>query len=567
MKKLLLILGLLITSFASNAQWYNQPYYNAHNYGNEFGKLQIDSTFTLLLLDTNNLYTGTGHYPFILRLNSADSNLYLYNGLNWKKVGGSSATPTLDQVLTTGNTSTHGITLTGSSGNISAQGISGTSFTQTSSSTANQFPGGLQTQFINVKGTGATFQYQFLPNPNISRNTNYYFGVQSNLVDTIVTDTRLLNDTLSGSGTNALLMTTAGTNTKLSTITLDKAIQNGPNTARTPDFINGFTVNTPTADGAPRCYLTINGGVNIYDTATGSTKVGPFGGEYGAGNANNTIFGYNIQVHSEQYASLFGYHAGQNISGQSYNSGFGWIALENVSGPRNNGFGVGACDACGTDNCGFGYDAGAYNTGINKSIFIGNKAGYNLGHGVPNIDGMFVIDCSAGNGYNSFLIGNGAADGGGNITSTSYLARNYSLDSLYGKTVYYDKVGTQGEGLVPIYAYNKITGQTSAGNITTYTTTADGVFEVSGYLAVIAVATDVIKYQVSYTDENNNARTQDFYPQGTTTATIAATGSYPYSSMQIWVKASTVITLKTFLTNSSGSITFDACGSIKQIGK
>ena len=377
-------------------------------------------------------------------------------------------------------------------------------------------------------------------------------------------------DTVGGSGygsTLPLIVTSAGLTTGLNGVTLDKVIINNPNTTHVPDFINGLTAGTPNADAAPRVKLTVNGTISVYDSITNSVLVGAFGGEYGAGNHGNTVLGYNIQIHSEQYATLIGYNAGHNISGQSYNTCVGWIAGENLSGARNCVLGVGACDACKTDNIAMGYDAGAYNNGISNSIFLGNKAGYNLGNGVPNTDGMFVVDCSAGNGFNSFLVGNGTADGGGNIQASSYLRRNYAKDSLWGTTVWYDQTATQGKGLIPIYAYAKLTGQTAATNITTYTTAVDGVYEVGGYMKVTAIATDVIKYQVSYTDETNASVTQDFYPQGTTTSSIPSTGNYPYNTMQIYVKGGTVITLKTLLTVNTGSITYDASGAIMQIGK
>jgi len=115
-----------------------------------------------------------------------------------------------------------------------------------------------------------------------------------------------------------------------------------------------------------------------------------------------------------------------------------------------------------------------------------------------------------------------------------------------------------------VVATGNLTGQTTAGNVVTYTTgAADSSFEVSGYVTVTAVSLDVIQLQVTYTGEDNVSRTAVFFPMGATSAGLSATGKSNYAVMgQLRVKASTTITVATSLTTSTGSITFNAGAKI-----
>jgi len=97
-----------------------------------------------------------------------------------------------------------------------------------------------------------------------------------------------------------------------------------------------------------------------------------------------------------------------------------------------------------------------------------------------------------------------------------------------------------------------LTSQSAAGNITTFTVGAStATFDVSGYINVTAVTTDVIEAQITYTDENSTAQT-------ITLSSISAIGNNSFSSGKIRCKNGTVITAKTTLTTGIGSITFDA---------
>ena len=112
-----------------------------------------------------------------------------------------------------------------------------------------------------------------------------------------------------------------------------------------------------------------------------------------------------------------------------------------------------------------------------------------------------------------------------------------------------------------------LTAQTTAGTVYTFNSVGGSVstYQIGGYLNVTAIATDTIKLQVSFTDENSNAITLDLIPIGAATATITTTGTYVYPSFNIHSKASSAITVKTALVVSGGSITFDAGGSQQRI--
>jgi hypothetical protein len=109
-----------------------------------------------------------------------------------------------------------------------------------------------------------------------------------------------------------------------------------------------------------------------------------------------------------------------------------------------------------------------------------------------------------------------------------------------------------------IKATSDLTDQTAVGNITTFTVGAsNATFDVSGYINVTAIATDIIAGQITYTDENSNVVT-------TTYSNISTTGNNSFSSGKIRCKSGTAITAKTTLTTGLGTITFDTGARIVQ---
>jgi hypothetical protein len=104
-----------------------------------------------------------------------------------------------------------------------------------------------------------------------------------------------------------------------------------------------------------------------------------------------------------------------------------------------------------------------------------------------------------------------------------------------------------------------LTAQSAAGNITTFTVgAATATFNISAYLNVTAISTDVIQVQVTYTDENNTSQTVSY-------TTINSITDSNYNPVTIRAKNGTVITVKTNLTVGAGSVTFDAGARITQL--
>lgn len=128
--------------------------------------------------------------------------------------------------------------------------------------------------------------------------------------------------------------------------------------------------------------------------------------------------------------------------------------------------------------------------------------------------------------------------------------------------------GTSWVSVSPNIANADLVGQTTAQTVATFTPSLLGTYQISGYLSVTAVVTDVIRFEVTWTDQNSNARTFAFVPADGSTLGIPginAVGTYSFSPINIRVKAATTITVKTILTTSSGSITYDVGGTIRSI--
>lgn len=114
-----------------------------------------------------------------------------------------------------------------------------------------------------------------------------------------------------------------------------------------------------------------------------------------------------------------------------------------------------------------------------------------------------------------------------------------------------------------------LTGQSGAvASVLAVTSPNDGSahqYRIGAYANVTAITLDVFQVQVSYTDENSNSATATFFPQGLTSANIAATGNFPFPPMDIRVKANTAITVKTILTTGTGSVTYDVGANIQRL--
>lgn len=182
---------------------------------------------------------------------------------------------------------------------------------------------------------------------------------------------------------------------------------------------------------------------------------------------------------------------------------------------------------------------------------------------VTNSAALYIEGASttATNNYSLYI-------GNGNVklnTAPTTSASTYDVITRNTSTGVLEKVASS--NLSWIQASADLTGQTAANSsIATFTVGAStGTFRVGGYLTVTAVVTDVINFQVVWTDETNTSRTQTYSPMGTTSPSVSATGAYPFSPVEIRAKNGTTITVQTVLTTGVGSITYDVGATIQQL--
>ena len=93
-------------------------------------------------------------------------------------------------------------------------------------------------------------------------------------------------------------------------------------------------------------------------------------------------------------------------------------------------------------------------------------------------------------------------------------------------------------------------------SLATLTPTTTGTYSIGGWVAITAVSLDVLEVVVSWTDQNGNAQT------ATLGSGLGTTGFFTFPAITIQAKASDAITISTSLTTSSGSISYDAGGTI-----
>lgn len=207
---------------------------------------------------------------------------------------------------------------------------------------------------------------------------------------------------------------------------------------------------------------------------------------------------------------------------------------------------------------------GGFGLFINSSDFGDQTVAIGLS---PTVRHLIISDGSTGIGAlldTSSLASSDKTFTFPNTTGTFCLTTT-CLSISGGLVTSYAGTSTQGYGISPILRTNDVTGKTTDFTIATYTPTATSTFRIGGYIVITAVSVDVIQFQAAYTDETGASRTQLFFPQGLTSAALAATGSYNFPTVDIRVKANTTITVSTHLTTGAGSITYDAGGTIQQI--
>lgn len=165
-----------------------------------------------------------------------------------------------------------------------------------------------------------------------------------------------------------------------------------------------------------------------------------------------------------------------------------------------------------------------------------------------------------GAGYGTMLSVNGTSTFNGNITNwtSSTALISDSTARFHGGVI---------EKTLPapmLVGSGNLTAQTSVGNIATFTPGATGTFDIGGYCSVTAVTTDVLNFQVTFSDENGTSRTLTIVPTSGS-ANMGSTGFYGMQKCEIRAGTGSTITVKTTLQTSGGTITFDTGATIVQI--
>lgn len=127
----------------------------------------------------------------------------------------------------------------------------------------------------------------------------------------------------------------------------------------------------------------------------------------------------------------------------------------------------------------------------------------------------------------------------------------------------YNALTTAGFGVMPILVAADVTGKIAGFTVVTLTPGTAGTFRVGGYVTITAVSLDVLQLQLTWTDETSTSRTLVMLPVGG--ATLTTTGAFSFPCVDIRVKISTAISLAVVLTTGTGSVAYDAGGSIMEI--
>lgn len=110
-----------------------------------------------------------------------------------------------------------------------------------------------------------------------------------------------------------------------------------------------------------------------------------------------------------------------------------------------------------------------------------------------------------------------------------------------------------------------LAAQSAIGTITTFTTTVTGTYQISGYLNISAIATNSIRYRVSFTDLNNGAQNIFLASSAPNLSTFVATGFNALNSCSIRALTGTTITIATVNVATGGNNAFDVGATITQL--
>lgn len=197
--------------------------------------------------------------------------------------------------------------------------------------------------------------------------------------------------------------------------------------------------------------------------------------------------------------------------------------------------------------------------------------------GAPGL--AYALDTNTGirrSGSDSMCFTTGGGDlfcGSANITISS----GVNLLFASGKVTQYAGVTTAGWGVEAVngQATTGTVTNTGTASIATYTNgAADGVYRVSCEVNITVSTNHTFSCDVTYTDRSNTARTlvlPMFSTAGAQLTTNLMTnavgaGAFTSSVMQIGVKASTAIVVRTSSGGTFTTVTYTASGVITQVG-
>lgn len=161
-------------------------------------------------------------------------------------------------------------------------------------------------------------------------------------------------------------------------------------------------------------------------------------------------------------------------------------------------------------------------------------------------------------------------DNQGNLRLANNL--NCSIIGITGTIAIYNNVATVAWGNPAIYGSGRLTGQTAAATLATYTVGgSDGSFLISANVLVTTRTTYSFTVNCNYTDEANTSRSvQMSYISntGTVSSTITSTSFdtlFNFLTMRIRAKAGTAITLVTVGGGGFTSVVYNAEADIAQV--
>jgi hypothetical protein len=203
-------------------------------------------------------------------------------------------------------------------------------------------------------------------------------------------------------------------------------------------------------------------------------------------------------------------------------------------------------------------DDGTGNMTVAGNLTLPNQ-NISINNGTLTVGGNALFENSITND-GEYSDTNGSSGSVGQILSSTNTATKWVSTSTLGLMS-----AASSSSFIQVSTSTQFTGLTAARVINIATTTATSTWEVGGNVTITAIATDVLQFQVVYTDETNTSRTVTFFPMGVTSASLAATGVYNFPITQIRVKNGSAITTSVIFTTGIGTVTYDAGASINLI--